>query len=75
VQGRAGFKPADLAFVVGVVYRDEVGVAIGVAQAHLQRLAGRKRPEAEDVNLVVFFDEVVIGLVVEGEGQHALLLE
>nr|GFD58801.1 hypothetical protein [Tanacetum cinerariifolium] len=68
-------EPADLAFVVGVVYRDEVGIAVGVAQADLQRLAGGEGRETEDVDLVVFFDEVVIGLVSEGEGQHPLLLE
>ncbi|MEJ7666787.1 MAG: hypothetical protein WKG07_48420 [Hymenobacter sp.] len=46
----------DLPFIVGVVDGDEVGVAVGVAQAHLQRLAGGEGGQAEDVNLVVFLD-------------------
>ena len=75
VQGRAGFEPLNLALVVGVVQRNQVGVAVGVVQAGLQGLAGGEVGQTEDVDGVAFLNQVVVGLVGEGEAQHALLLE
>src|SRR5262245_27359437 len=75
VEGGAGLEPADLLLGQGVTAVDRHGLASGLGDHDLHRLAGRQRRKALDRQAVRRVDEVVVLRVLERQGQHALLLE
>ena len=75
VQGGPGLEPVDLLLVEGVVKEDGVGGSVAMAQHTLDLTAGSQGFETNEGDLVVWPHEVVVGLVVEGQWQHSLLLE
>lgn len=74
VEGRAVLEPLDLALVEGVGERDVVGGAVGGVNTEGHGLADGEF-SAEQVNLVVGLDLVVVLGVGEGEREHTLLLQ
>ena len=75
VEGGTGLEPCPLLFVVGVAQRDVVDGAILVVGDESELGTRSELGEAHDVEHVLFLDLVVVGSVLEGEGEHALLLE
>ena len=75
VEGAACLEPLDLLVVEGVVEQDGVGAAVAVAQHALQLGAGLEGLQSHDGDLVIGPHEIVVRLVVEGEREHALLLQ
>jgi hypothetical protein len=66
IQGTTGFEPFNLLLVVAVVHHDGVGTAIFVVQNQAQGFSRGKLGQAQNVDVVVLLDLVVISLVVEG---------
>ena len=58
-----------------MVQHDSVGAAVSVVQSAGEGHSGLEVLQAEDADLVVRLHLVVVCLVVECEGQHALLLQ
>ncbi|KAI6755925.1 hypothetical protein HG531_005031 [Fusarium graminearum] len=75
VEGGAVLEPLDLGFVEGVREGHLEGLAaIGRVDNEGEGLANLELG-AEDIDLVIRSDLVVVGRVREGQGQHTLLLE
>lgn len=74
VEGRAVLEPLNLGLVEGVVELDVEVLAVLGVDTHGDGLANGEL-SAEDVNLVLGADLVVVGGVGEGEGKHTLLLQ
>lgn len=74
VEGRTVLEPLDLGLVEGVVELDVEGLAILGVDAESHGLADLELG-AEQVNLVVGLDLVIVGRLSEGQGKHTLLLK
>ena len=68
-------EPGDLVGGHGVVEADGVGGAVGVVDGAEDGLVGGEVGEADEADAVVLADAVVVGGVLEGEGEEALLFE
>ena len=68
-------EPVDLVLVEGVVDGEGVFLAVGLGGIHGQGDTGGERLEPLDGELVCGLDDVVVGRVGEGQGEHALLLQ
>lgn len=75
VECGTGLEPCPLLFVVGVVERHVFARAILVVDDERERLAWSEFGETHDIEHILFLNLVVVGSVLEGEGEHALLLE
>ena len=75
VEGGTCLEPCPLLFVVGVAQGDVVHRAVLVVGDERELRTRSELGEAHDVEHVLFLDLVVVGSVLEGEGEHALLLE
>lgn len=75
VEGGAGVEPGDLLLVEGVVQHNRVAATVRVLQHSCQRLSGLEVVEANDADFVIGANFVVVSLVGEGEGEHALFLQ
>src|SRR5919201_4038586 len=75
VQGGARLEPADLLLghAVGHAYGD--GLARGLLDHHVHRLAWAERAEAADSHAVLRLEEVVVAGIAEHERQDALFLQ
>ena len=71
----ASVLPINLLGVEGVIQHDGIGAAVRMIQLAVERHARLEGLETEDADLVVRLHLVVVGLVVECEGEHALLLQ
>ena len=75
VQGRAGAEPGELGGCVGVAQPDLLGAAVGVADQAGDMLAGGEPGQVQQAQPVVGGQPLVVGRIIEGERQQALLLE
>ena len=75
VEGGACLEPCPLLFVVSVAEGDVIDGAILVVGDERELGTRGELGETDDVEHVLFLDLVVVGGVLEGEGEHALLLE
>ncbi len=75
VEGAAVLEPLQLLLVVCVVHLELVGGAVLLLALDVQGLPGGEGGEAHNGDLVGGVDLVIVGRVVEGQAQHALLLQ
>ena len=58
-----------------MIQKDGVGAAVAVAQETFELGSRSKGFETKEGDLIIRSDLVIVCLVVEGQGQHALLLQ
>ena len=58
-----------------MIQKDGVGAAVAVAQETFELGSRSKGFETKKGDLIIGSDLVIVGLVVEGQGQHTLLLQ
>ena len=75
VEGGTRLEPCPLLFVVGVAEGDVIDRAILVVGNERELGTRSELGETYDIEHVLFLDLVVVGGILEGEGEHALLLE
>src|SRR6266849_5660507 len=75
VQGGARLEPPDLLVGEGVPALDGDGLAAGLVDDDVGRLARGELREPLDTDAVRLLEEIVVGGLREGQGENALLLE
>ena len=58
-----------------MIQKDGIGAAVAVAQETFELGSRSEGFETKERDLIIGSDLVIVGLVVEGQGQHALLLQ
>lgn len=75
VEGRSGLEPLPLALVEGVGGLERVLRTVGALALNGDLLSGLEVVKTNNGELVGTLDEVVVGLVLEPEGEETLLLQ
>merc|ERR1719461_160185 len=75
VESTSGLEPVDLLIIEGMIQKDGIGAAVAVAQETLELGSRSKGFETKEGDLIIGSNLVIVCLVVEGQGQHPLLLQ
>lgn len=75
IECRPCFKPFDLAFIIRMIDQYYVLAAIGVVKYCSQGFAGGKAFQSQNINGIVFLNQIIVVRIVESQGQHALFFK